>query len=768
MQGFGRDLRRNLWRGVGRSVRRSDAGWWVAALLPLAGILLMLGRGVIDSADGPYHVHRIQAMAILLRHGDLWPRWVSYFHVGFGYPVFNYYPPGASYLGGLLVLLGMSAADAFTLLAAAAWIVSSVGVYGLARELMPPPAALLAAALVSYAPATLHEIWHQGGLAQMIAMALVPWFLRGVVRAARSPVPLRALEIALPVAGIALAHIPTTYLTALYGLPVVIAAPLVAGRAGAMRRRCAVVGGGIALGAGLAAIFLLPLVLELHYIRGSSETAETVSFLEARFLRPDDLFAAVHPTDFTNMMPTPQITLGLVPGAFALAGAAVLLGRRRGGLATLLIAGVALTAFMALAPSLDVWLALPYLQQLRFVERFLRIGAIPLALLGGASLLALPDRWRTPALGPALAAVVIAALPLVYGTGRFVRMDDLTALDEITFELETHVWGTTSYDEYDPVWGDRIPLPGEIADPDAYTRDPLRVVVYPLDAIRAFPDLIAEQTGTRTVRVTLTEPRAVRFQQYYFPGWRATLDGVPVDVYAGDDMGLLTVDVPAGTHTIALHYAGTPAQHAATAITLLSVALAVGLVVFGARKRYSGAYGNTPLRARAALVIAGAAIAFALVNTYVIEPRTGWFRHVSRPDAPAYMQTRVGVTFGETWELLGYTLDDTTAAPGESLDITLYWRRVGPLAGRHVPRVQIVNPDIDAAWASSEHGFPQNGAHFTPDRFASDVHRLALFDDAPQGNGLITVQVIDTASGEPLRLPDGADRAFLPVTVRVR
>src|SRR5690606_16697853 len=103
-------------------LRTLDPGYWLAALLPLIGILPTLSSGVIRTADGPLHVQRIYAMTTLLASGNLWPRWVPYFHLGYGYPVFNFYPPGTFYLGGLLGLLGISAPVALTIVTTLAWM----------------------------------------------------------------------------------------------------------------------------------------------------------------------------------------------------------------------------------------------------------------------------------------------------------------------------------------------------------------------------------------------------------------------------------------------------------------------------------------------------------------------------------------------------------------------------------------------------------------------------------------------------------------------
>ncbi|NLX11558.1 MAG: hypothetical protein GXY36_18080 [Chloroflexi bacterium] len=758
--------------------RRFDLGWIAAALLPLIGILPTLGDGVINAADGPLHVHRIRAMTILLESGNLWPRWVPYFHIGFGYPIFNYYPPGVFYLGGLLGMIGIDAQTAFALLAALAWILGSVGTYALAKRMLPAPGSLLAAMLWSYAPSRLFEVWHQGSLPQIMAAALLPWLLYGIVRVAGQPTRRNLLAAALPLAGILLTHLPIAYIAALYAGPLALIAPLWAARRRwhEFPRRFGYTAAGLLLGVALAAIYFVPMALELHHVSAASGAEDNVSYLKSNFLQPDEVFFQPRPIDLTDMSSGLPTTLGLVGGILALGGLLALLIKRRYALAALPALALAFTVFMLLPESLDVWLAIPFFRQLRAPERLLRIGAVLIALLGGASLLLLPARRRTLALIAALPVVLLSAIPLFYGNDDFIPMRDLTALDEIEFEWATYVWGTTSYDEFDPVWGESIPRPGEVPEPELYRTDPLRLVAYRLDLIRHPDELQAEELSTDTIRITTTAARPVRFHQYYFPGWEATLDGEPVEVYAEDEMGLLTVDVPAGEHVVRLRYAGTTAQQVGAAVTLLAIAAAAALVITDRASRPAPAI--TPperdrprsLNLRPAAIIGLTAIVFAALNAAYITPKTNWFRRQSPSNDPVYMQQPVHQPFGDAFELLGYTLHQDSVRPGGWLTVTLYWRPLRPLDARYHPRVQLVNLGVSEAWANNEPFFP-GGSHtvgYTPDRFTSDIHTMQIRDSAPPHLGRISVQMIHSESGEVLRLPDGADRLLLDPLIRVR
>lgn len=748
-----------------------DTGWIIAALLPVIPILAALGDGILLAADGPLHVHRIRAMTLLLSDGNLWPRWVPYFHLGFGYPIFNFYPPGVFYLGGLLGVIGIGAASAFVILSALAWITGSTGMYALAKTCLPGPAALLAAALWSYAPSRFYEVWFQGSLPQMMSAALVPWLLYGLVQMAFAPTRRIAVLTAVLVAGVILTHIPIAFITALYAAPASVLLLWWASRHNRRQflRRAAGLAGSVLLGAGLAAIFWLPMVLELHHVGAWSENTDReyfVNYLKETFLMPGSIFAQPLPFDLTDLTLKFPTTLGLVGGLLSLVGLIGLLKHKKYALAALLVAGMIFTLFMLTGYSLEVWLSLPFFRQLRYPERFLRLGAILVALLGGAALLLLPKRREKAGVVGGLVLVIAAALPLNYGNVPHVSMDHLTALDEIEFEEQTRVWGTTSYDEFDPNWGETIPRPGAVPDVESYQDHPLRLVVYDQDLIRQFPDLKTESLGDATIRVTVTSERPVRFRQYYYPGWKVTLDGQPVRAYPESEMGLLTIDVPAGEHLVKLRYAGTTAQKAGAALTLASMGAALLLILV--RRRPVPVRVAAPwLGGRSALLIAGALVAFALVNKIIIMPHTHWLRYQSPPDQPEYMETAVRQAFGDEFNLLGYTLKQDEVSPGGWLLIDLYWQPRHDITTPYRPIVQLVNLPLTEAWAVSEPS-ALSVLGMTSSRFFSISHRLEVYDWSPPYVGRISVQMVNFETGEPLRLPDGSDRLLLEPLIRVR
>ncbi len=173
----------------------------------------------LASYDGPLHLFRLFALDLTLRQGVVYPRTLLDLAFGYGYPIFNYYPPFAAYLGETLHLLGLGFAEAikaaFTLGIAAAL----AGAYLLARDLMngekhAQAAALLTAAAYVFFPYFFVGLYTRGSLAENLAQGLLPWLFWSLRRLLLTRSITYLLSTALGLAMLVLAHSMTALLAA--------------------------------------------------------------------------------------------------------------------------------------------------------------------------------------------------------------------------------------------------------------------------------------------------------------------------------------------------------------------------------------------------------------------------------------------------------------------------------------------------------------------------------------------------------------------------
>jgi hypothetical protein len=130
-------------------------------------------------------------------------------------------------------------------------------------------------------------------------------------------------------------------------------------------------------------------------------------------------------------------------------------------------------------------------------------------------------------------------------------------------------------------------------------------------------------------------------------------------------------------------------------------------------------------------------------------------------------------SFGDALDLLGYRVSgDGHVAPGESLDLTLYWRATRRLAADYTLEMRLLGPSgaVVATYERQPVGGSLPTSAWTPGEVVIDDHHLPVGPDLPAGVYRVEVGWHD-ARGEQLAVArGGVDRSDLialqPVEVR--
>ena len=579
-----------------------------------------------DAHDAKHSVFFLVEFDKALRDGALWPRWGTDFALGYGYPLWLLYAPLAYYVAEGLHLLGLGFTAAVKATWALAFLFGGWGMFLLLRRWFGRGPAGRAAALVGgllyvYAPYHLLNIYVRAAFAEFSAMAWFPWVLLAFDRLV-SPSPLsapsegegnrawRAVAVAaLAYAGLLLTHtgsiVTFTPLLMAYILFGLLRLALAGGRPwGEVGRAALRAAAGGLLAAGLAMIFLLPMLLEQRFIaqeqwvQGSYGYRGHFVYL-SQFLDP--FWGYGYSDDPTGPNDGLSFQLGIAGVVLALTAAAVGLRRnspQRGVTAFFLAATlVSLATMLPLAQ--PVWNAVGPAALIQFPWRLLSIASLGVAILGGAAVASLlwepslPARPSSqsaePAAGsnaqaPAAAvlalAVALASLPFTLPQYTGIQPSDESELAIILFE--------TTY---------RDMVGMTAATEQAFTDTPL-VAQYlagqPLEKATLLSGSGVVRTSrvggaSVTAQVDVDEPATVLFYTYDFPGWRATVDGQRVAHRAEPPYALIAVDVPAGQHEVTIRHGTTPVGAAGALISMLSLVLVGVLLLRPARRPKPGA-----------------------------------------------------------------------------------------------------------------------------------------------------------------------------------
>ena len=242
---------------------------WLLLLLTVFAWAPLLAPGYFLRAhDAAHSLFWLVEFDQGIRDGFLWPRWAPDHALGFGYPLFTFYAPLVFYVAEFFHLLGLSVVSAIKVVWGLGYVLSGLSMYALARRLWGRGPALIAALLYVYAPYHLANNYVRAALAEFFAMALYPWVLLTFYELLLQPGRRRLAWAALSFGLLLLTH----SVTVVFFPPVLVALIVywLAGMAWRTRRLpWAATGRALLAGVGgimLAAVFLLPAILESRYI----------------------------------------------------------------------------------------------------------------------------------------------------------------------------------------------------------------------------------------------------------------------------------------------------------------------------------------------------------------------------------------------------------------------------------------------------------------------------------------------------------------------
>ncbi len=538
---------------------------------------------------------RVFALDLTLRQGVVYPRTLLDLAYGYGYPIFNFYPPFAAYTAETVHLLGLGFAEAFKATFTGIIAIAVLGAYALGTDLFAGEKdreviGILTAVAYVFFPYFMVGIYTRGALAETFAVALLPWLIWSLHRAVARQTISSFLLVTLFLATLLIVHSLTTLLLA----PLLVAYVLFELRHLPATKRIhavALAAASAVLGIGLASFYWLPFIAELPLVRMGRGMDILADVFETNFL---NLSALVQPSwlyDYGG----PPVPLGLaamVLGGFGLLGAVLAGGRLKARSTVLSFGLVAVLGTAAIAePARELWLAFPLSNMIQSVWRVELLINLGIAVLIGSLPLIISalmpfENLRLPLVNLrvdlSLAVAAFIAILLIWTTvanlapAEILLPPDLFALAHLArFEVSGASPGTTTFGEYMPV---TVTAPNLVN----YRAQRVNEPGTPTPDIR----LVEHNGGEWALIVSAPDPVSVSLHSFYFPDWHAMVDGKPVRAYSSTAMGLLTVDVPSGNHEVRLFVEDTPARQVGVLVSGMAALIVLGLVAYALTREY--------------------------------------------------------------------------------------------------------------------------------------------------------------------------------------
>jgi hypothetical protein len=83
-------------------------------------------------------------------------------------------------------------------------------------------------------------------------------------------------------------------------------------------------------------------------------------------------------------------------------------------------------------------------------------------------------------------------------------------------------------------------------------------------------EILSWKSAERIIKIIAEEPIVAKIQTFYFPGWKAYLNGTEIAVQIESGTGAMLLDIPEGDHMLELKFVDTPVRYYGKLISLLS------------------------------------------------------------------------------------------------------------------------------------------------------------------------------------------------------
>lgn len=539
-------------------------------------------------APGYFRMHddlqatRQLVMDKCFKEGQIPCRWSQDLGYGFGYPLFNFYPPLPYYFGQVIHWLGFSFTDTVKVLVVLNFFVSGLLMYLLAQAFWGRWGGFISGLLYVYAPYHAVDVYVRAAINEAWALAWFPaifWSIYKLIETEKwRYVPLLSVFVAF----LMLSHNPMLMIFApgaliwtLYWL--------------IQKRKLTSLLKLIASGLwalGLAGFFTLPVLFEQKYAHIETLVIGYFNYL-AHFANINQLFISRNwgygdsrfgPVDDISF----QIGFLHWIGALVSLFVALLVARKKPKIALMIILVFGLTlfyTFLTHEKSSPIWSSITQLQYLQFPWRFLTLSIFGTSFLAG-SLMLLVKTERLKIIfspkGQALLIIFIIIINFILYKDYFRWKDYWPwVTDEVKFSGE--LWRlqiTSGIFDYLPRWA---PLPP--ADPPKGDANLL--------GGEGHVEKLFKNSIKQEYKVSVKKSGVFQLETFYFPGWQYFVDGKEVSVNPEEDeeLGRPRIKLSPGEYTVIAKFTNTPVRTIGNSLSLISWALFIGFVLYNPYKK---------------------------------------------------------------------------------------------------------------------------------------------------------------------------------------
>lgn len=552
----------------------------ILLIITVPAFIRLFNQGYFPMHDDQ-HIVRLFLFDQGVRQGVAYPRWVDGLGFGFGYPLFNFYPPFIYFVGFLFHLVGFSYIWSIKLVFIAGFIGAAVGIYLLTKSVFGRISGILAATFYTYFFYHAVVPYVRGALAEFISLAVLPFVLHSLVLLSKKANFKQSVYFAFSFAILILSQ-PLIALPAVFYIGVFILFLL--WKQETIQKKISFFKwsafGGLT-GLALSIFFWLPSLFEKNFTLVDNILTKELANYTRHFIVPSQFIYSPwgYGGSGEGIADGMTFQLGKVHIFFAVVSFILFIYSlvkvkkdKNYSYFAFFVILLLFSVFMTTSLSSFIWDNVSALWYLQFPWRYLTFVALFISLVGGSVIYFL-QKYVKPSYITLFTAVIIVATIFIYQKyftpQHFYNTNDTekTSLEEVSWRISS-----TSYEFVPKGVQTKIVDNHSVLD---ISKNEVTDVPYAVMSENASVQQLENKYHRQTFAVNSRSSIIFRLNVYNFPGWKAYIErnGKREELTINDNnkLKLITVNVPAGESSLLFQFEDTSVRTVANTVSLVSI-----------------------------------------------------------------------------------------------------------------------------------------------------------------------------------------------------
>lgn len=554
-------------------------------VIPILAILPLLSSGYFSHHDLQHPV-RLFLLKQAIYQGYIFPRWVGDLGFGFGYPLFNFYPPLIYYVALGYSALGFSLITSLKLMLITGFLLGTFGSYLYSRLFFSRKSSLLVALFFTYTFYHAITVYVRGAFAEFFSYSLFPFFVYFLHGLIIKPSMNKVIGLGVSFGLLILCH-PLIAFPAIFFIMAYFLLAIFLSKKWVLAWLKMITG--LLLGLSLSAFFWLPSIIEKRLTLVDNILTKELYSYRLHFIELKQLFYS--PWGFGGSIKGTEDGISFQLGRYYLLFLLLsvlsliwaILKKRQNLKKPLLTTLVFIfflfgfSYFMSLNWSQFVWDKISYLWYLQFPWRFFTFGSFYLSLAAATVFELVPKIFKAGFLRKSsqIILITIAILLVVKYSQLFKPQTVYQTSDAKLTNLEQRQWviSRTSF-EFVPK-GVKTKKNEYGVTTLAIEKKDLPKKSFQIIFGQAKVTQLENRFQNKIYQVKVPNKATFQLNTYYFPGWQAFLNNQEIAINKDNQLQLITVNLPKGQYELQFVFNDTLVRKVGNFISWLSFGLVI-------------------------------------------------------------------------------------------------------------------------------------------------------------------------------------------------